>query len=256
MANERLRGSIAAAGLTLDEVAAEVKVDPKTVERWITQERAPHRTHRWKTAQLLGKDEAYLWPQVLKDKRTINASEAEMVKLYPHRGAVSHEFWQSLMTNANDSIDMLVYAGLFMPDNNPELAQTLIDKAKSGVRIRILLGDPDGNAVVRRGEEEHTGSGMAERIRMAMIMLEPAINSPDVYFRLHDTTLYNSLFRSDETMMVNMHIYGIAAVNAPVMHLQRIPGGRMFTTYQACFERVWDEAQPFEKFKAGRKKAS
>jgi hypothetical protein len=42
------------------EVAAQVGVDPKTVERWIVLGRIPHRSHRWATASLLGTDEAYL----------------------------------------------------------------------------------------------------------------------------------------------------------------------------------------------------
>lgn len=142
MANERLRASIAGAGLTLTDVADHVGVDPKTVHRWISTERTPHRTHRWSTAKLLGKDEAYLWPEIMKDNRILAASEAELVRLYPHRGAVSHETWKSLTEDAQDSIDMLVYAGLFMPDNNPDLAMTLIKKAKDGVRVRILMGDP------------------------------------------------------------------------------------------------------------------
>lgn len=89
---------------------------------------------------------------------------------------------------------------------------------------------------------------------MAMIMLEPAINFPDVTFRLHNTTLYNSVFRSDDTMMVNTHIHGIAAVNAPVLHLQRISGGGMFMTYQNCFERIWQAAWSFDRFDAKRER--
>ena len=61
MANERLRSSITGARLTITEVAAQVGVDPKTVERWIVLGRIPHRSHRWATAALLGTDEAYLF---------------------------------------------------------------------------------------------------------------------------------------------------------------------------------------------------
>ncbi|WP_197682482.1 helix-turn-helix transcriptional regulator [Jiangella sp. DSM 45060] len=42
MPNERLRSRITAAGLTLDDIATHVEVDPKTVERWITTDRVPH----------------------------------------------------------------------------------------------------------------------------------------------------------------------------------------------------------------------
>jgi hypothetical protein len=70
VANERLRSCIAGARLTIPDVAAQVGVDPKTVERWIILGRVPHRSHRWATASLLGTDEAYLWPEVMDDART------------------------------------------------------------------------------------------------------------------------------------------------------------------------------------------
>jgi hypothetical protein len=42
--NERLRSRITGAHLTITEVAAQVGVDPKTVERWIVLGRIPHRS--------------------------------------------------------------------------------------------------------------------------------------------------------------------------------------------------------------------
>ena len=63
--NERLRGSLATAQLRTADVAERTGVDPKTVERWITQARLPHRTHRVAVAKMLAVDEAYLWPEVL-----------------------------------------------------------------------------------------------------------------------------------------------------------------------------------------------
>src|SRR5947209_5102615 len=142
MANERLRSTIAAAGQSFETVATHVGVDPKTVERWITSERKPHRTHRWRTAELLGRDEAYLWPSVLSDKRTQAASEAEVVHLYPNRGAVPVALWRSMIDQAADSLDFLAYAGLFLPDTNPDLARVLAERGAAGTRVRILLGDP------------------------------------------------------------------------------------------------------------------
>lgn len=45
MTNERLRATITDAGLSLQEFGEQVGVDPKTVERWITKDRTPHRSH-------------------------------------------------------------------------------------------------------------------------------------------------------------------------------------------------------------------
>jgi hypothetical protein len=87
-----VRSCITGARLTISDVAAQVGVDPKTVERWIVLGRVPHRSHRWATASLLGTDEAYLWPEIADDRRTQATSTAELVTLYPNRGAVAKLF--------------------------------------------------------------------------------------------------------------------------------------------------------------------
>jgi transcriptional regulator with XRE-family HTH domain len=244
MTNERLRSVIAAAGYSYETVATDVGVDPKTVERWVTSGRTPHRTHRWRAARLLGHDEAYLWPAVLGDARTGAASEAELLRMYPTRGSVPMDLWMSQLREAGESLDLLAYAGLFLLDNNPDVADLIKTRAEMGTQVRILLGDPDSNIVRLRGQEEGIGDGLAERIRIALRYLTPAIGAPGVQIRQHSTTLYASIYRSDDSMLVNLHIFGSGAPANPVMHLRRVPGGRVFASYQRSFERVWHSATP------------
>ena len=92
--NERLRGSLASAQLRTADLAERIGVDPKTVERWITQGRQPHRAHRVAVAQILDVDEAYIWPSVLSSPATQSASVAELLELHPSRAAVPHAVWR------------------------------------------------------------------------------------------------------------------------------------------------------------------
>jgi transcriptional regulator with XRE-family HTH domain len=246
MPNERLRNRIAAAGLALADVAAHVQVDPKTVERWITKDRVPHRTHRWKTAELLDTDETYLWPTVADDLRTTAASQAEFVTLYPSRGAVPEQLWSALLENAQSNVDVLAYAGLFLADGRPDLSNVLSAKADEGVSVRLLFGDPDSEAIRLRGDEEGIGEGMAARVRLVLTYLRDLLSASDVQVRLHQTTLYNSIYRFDDDMLVNAHVYGAPAAQNPVMHLQRVPGGRLFGHYLKSFDKVWESAQPVD----------
>ncbi len=77
MTNERLRSAIHSAGLSIELLSDRAGVDPKTVERWITKDRVPHRAHRDVLTRLLGKPEAFLWPSTESEARTQSASAAE-----------------------------------------------------------------------------------------------------------------------------------------------------------------------------------
>jgi transcriptional regulator with XRE-family HTH domain len=240
--NERLRQAILDADLTLDDLAAEIGIDPKTVERWITRGRVPHPANRAKTARVLGLDESVLWPQ-LDDARAGAVVSSEVLRVYPDRGAVPPGSWYELISSAHENVDILVYAGLFLSDGRADLPTLLREKADEGLSIRLLLGDPESDAVARRGAEERVGEAMAARIHLSMSYMRPAFDVPGVEVRLHETTLYNSIFRFDDDLLVNMHVYGAVAAKSPVMHVRRIAGGRLFPHYVASFERVWDEAK-------------
>ena len=242
MGNDRLRAAIGTAGLGIEDVAARVEVDPKTVERWISTGRVPHRPHRFAAAQLLCRDEAYLWPETVDDPHSQRANEAELVRLYSTRAAVPRGLWRSLLENASEAVEILVYAGQFLIDTHPDLAGLLVDKARGGAGVRLLLGDPASDAVQRRGEEEGIGADLAARIRLSLAGLRAALEDPQVQFRLHNTTLYCSMYRFDDDIFVNTHVLGAPAAHAPVLHLRRAPGGRLFDQYLASFERVWGSA--------------
>ena len=59
--NEPLRRALLRARLREDDVAARLGVDPKTVRRWLNG-RLPYPHNRAAIAELVGADEAELWP--------------------------------------------------------------------------------------------------------------------------------------------------------------------------------------------------
>ncbi|GGT54986.1 hypothetical protein GCM10014713_55820 [Streptomyces purpureus] len=75
----------------------------------------------------------------------------------------------------------------------------------------------------------------------------PLLGTPGVELRRHGTTLYNSLYRADDQMLVNAHVWGVNAYGAPVWHLRRNGAGGMFDTYAASFDAVWETARPVER---------
>jgi hypothetical protein len=100
--------------------------------------------------------------------------------------------------------------------------------------------------VAERGATEGIDAGLAAKVRNAIVLFRPLLAEPGVGMRLHGTVLYNSIYRTDDQLLVNTHIYGVMANNAPVFHLRKIPGGEMASTYMDSFDRVWDLAAPYE----------
>lgn len=242
MGNERLRAAMSAATVDLDTVATATSVDPKTVQRWLNG-RVPHPRHRWKLVELLGEEEGYLWPDVLNGRST-EASKAELLTLYPHRADIPSELWRHLFAHAERAIDVLVYAATFLHEQIPDLNEILRERADAGCRVRVALGEPGGAAVLQRGEEEQFGLGISTRCEIALLHYRPLFDHPQVDVQLHDTTLYNSLYRFDDELLVNTHVYGWNAFATPVLHVRRIAGGQLFTTYLQSFESVWGQAKP------------
>jgi hypothetical protein len=245
MANERLRAALARDRWTVSGFADVLSVDHKTVERWITKDRTPHRTTVIAAAKLLNEDPAYLWPDF--GRRVVSdETHGEVITVYTERSSVPNSLWLSLLRAATDSIDILVYAGLHLPEANPSWPEEIRKKGEESVKVRIAFGDPESPNVRARGDEEGVGAGLAARINYALAWHRPIFGSPNLSIGLHSTVLYNSILRFDDQMLVNPHIYSMPAFRAPIIHLRRIQGGPLFQTYAECFERIWSESRPFD----------
>lgn len=242
MPNERLRASLLEHGLTPMLLGDRLGVDHKTVERWIAG-RLPYRKHRYAVSAQLGVAESYLWPDALSREQIAAASEGEVLAIYPHRTDVPHALWERLFSEAEREIGVLVYSGLFLSEETA-LKKVLAEKAKAGVRVRILLGDPASPQVAQRGEDEGVGEVQAGKIRNALVQYRKLRTIDGIEFRFHQTILYNSIYIGDDQLLVNTHLYGLSAPGAPVWHLRKLAGGEIASMYLESFERVWEDAVP------------
>ncbi len=272
--NETLRRAIFNARLTEADVATRLRVDPKTVRRWL-EGRLPYPRHRWDLANLLKADEAELWPElrairaarsrpaeitavyphrssVTQDGwlghfiRAARSRPAEITAVYPHRSSVTQDGWLGHFESAEHAIDILAYSGLFLAEN-ASMLRLLERKAAAGVTIQIALGDPDSPHVAQRGAEEGIGQAMAAKIRNAIVLYRPLCAATGVQIRLHRTVLYNSIYRADDQVLVNQHVYGIPASHSPVYHFYRVESDGMFDCYLNSFNRVWSTSDPLDR---------
>jgi transcriptional regulator with XRE-family HTH domain len=244
MANERLRAVLLDKGITPEDLAGRLGVNAKTVQRWITQGREPYRRHRHQIAAIAGVEESYLWPDALSTEQIAEASNDELMAAFAHRSDVSAALWRHHFEHAERQIDVLVYAGMFLAEDGAIL-RTFAEKAKAGVQLRILLGDPDSPAVADRAVEEGAEGAMAAKISSVFPHYRPLAKLDGVEIRLHDTVLYNSIYRADDYLLVNTHVYGMPAARGPVWHMRKVAGGELVSTFVECFELIWSAAKPW-----------
>ncbi len=232
--NETLRRAIFSAGLSEDDVAARLGVDPKTVRRWLDG-RLPYPRLRWHLAALLEADETDLWPELLA-ARSASAMSADVMAIYPRRSSVPRDFWYRFFDSACQEIGILACSGLFIAE-----ADGLIDllrlKTASGVRLRIALRHPDGQQI---------DSMTAEDVPDALDLFGPLFQeSPNAELRTHQTHLPNAIYHSDNQLLINQYAHGIAAGSSPVLHLRGDRSAEMTAVYLASFERIWASAASY-----------
>ncbi|MGH3221591.1 MAG: XRE family transcriptional regulator [Streptosporangiaceae bacterium] len=222
-------------------MAARLGVDPKTVRRWLNG-RLPYPHNRAAIAELVGANEADLWPDA-GGPLAARARPEELRRVYSHRWAIPREVWVRLFGAAEHEIAILAYSALFLAEDTGIL-RILDSKGRSGVTVRIALGDPDGPNIAERGNDEGIGDAMPAKIRNALTLYRPLCAVENIEIRLHRTVLYNSIYRADQQMLINQHTYGIPAAQAPVFCLCAADGGEMAAVYLDSFERVWASATP------------
>jgi transcriptional regulator with XRE-family HTH domain len=234
--NEALRQALLRARLREDDIAAHLGVDPKTVRRWLNG-RVPYPHNRSAIADLVGVDEADLWPGT-GGPLAGRARPGELGVVYPHRWAIPRAVWTRFFGAAEQEIAILAYSALFLAEDEGIL-QILAARARVGVHVRIALGDPDSHHVAERGEEEGIGTAMSAKIRNALTLYATLRGIGNIEIRLHDAVLYNSIYRAGDHLMINQHSFGVPAAHSPVFELQQAGVDGMADAYLGSFERIW-----------------
>lgn len=203
MSNDALRKAITDAGMDVDELAAIVEVDVKTVQRWISGRR-PYTRLRGRVAKALGTREQVLWPDSrpsparpsVHDDRTVGA---ETILAYNSSGDPDAPGWYTLMLDASEHID-LRDATLHDIVATRGVIELLGAKGASGCRVRINVAEPhDGwNAEWEDDPEYDAADDDDDPTNLARRLLAPLIGKPGIVIRQYVIGSPDSLLRFDD----------------------------------------------------------
>jgi lambda repressor-like predicted transcriptional regulator len=243
--NRQLRAHMDRKGLGAEGLADLIAVDAKTVERWLSGERAPYPQNARRAAEVLDCDPADLWPDLF-PIMTPPSGGTVAVSVYSSRADVPPSVWRQLFEDAAEHIDILVYGGTFLFDGLPRFTKILAAATDRGVAVRFVIGDPDSPAVAQRGQEEGIRAALAARCQMTLTRLQPLSGTSGLEIRTHTTPLYTSMFRADDTLIANPHLYGAPASDNPAIVIKRGDAPDLWDDHRLAFERVWKTARPIQ----------
>jgi lambda repressor-like predicted transcriptional regulator len=248
--NVALDWAMKSKGVSARKLARAIGVTEITVRRWLENVQIKVRLDNAQAAaRQLGCTPHDLWPDQFSASQEPSSTMGDKhvrfnPALYASRTEVPITVWQNHFDHARSAIDILAFAATFLFDTLDGFTATLADAARRGVQIRFLIGDPDGDNTALRGKEEGIGESVHARSHNSVELLRPYTTTPGLDVRTHETTLYTSIFRVDDDMIVNFHIYGSPGRDNPVMVFSRQQEPRLWATFERAFTRVWDNARP------------
>ncbi|WP_152186426.1 helix-turn-helix domain-containing protein [Segeticoccus rhizosphaerae] len=243
MGNQRLRSAMDHAGVTIEGLARDIEVDPKTVQRWLAG-RIPHARHRWAVADRVDEDEEFLWPGARRRPAEALGSVAELVAAYAYRSDAEPSRWWTLITGAQNRIDLMGYTLYFLPEQHPDLIRVLSQKCAAGCRIRMMVASPEAESLQLREVEEHAPITLSARLQTSLIAFKPLLACDGAQLRYQDVPLYNSVFRFDDEMFMTPHLYATPGHKAPLLHLRRLGPNGLFDRFAEHFEAIWAASEP------------
>jgi len=230
--NERLRELLLSLNTTPANLASRLGIDPKTVERWITNgARNPHPRIAYRVAQLLNVDVTYLWPTLHGRRASKISGTDELLAMWPGRAAVPYDLWTRLFAEASRRITIMGDPGL--PDLVPHLARLLTIKAAQGVTVRVILTDP----------ASATNPADTARAHIADAVYRPLIEH-GVSVAHYPGRLATTILMVDDDLIVRTGIDGCPAAFAPIIHLRALVDGPLSRSYLTSLDAITDEAIP------------
>lgn len=225
VANERLRGAMVSANVTIQGLADRLGLDVKSVERWLTSDRTPHARNAHAAAKILAADAYRLWPGLEVRHRSQPTPRDELVACYPSRGVVPADSWRLLLESAVGAMDLAVSSLLWLTDTVWDLHTLVAEKASAGVRVRIITPAP-GTAPATLAD------------------VFPGLETIPGVRLVEHTALRGDLFRADDDVLVTTPVDGLTPALSPVLHLRRLGTAPLTGGYLTALDHLGTTGTP------------
>ncbi len=206
MVNENLYQALESADLTAEDLAGLVRVDIRTVRRWLSG-KPPYPRHRAKIARALRLTEQALWPDIPSSTET---QPRDLLTGYPSADSIAIPSTETLIQAAQQQIQLVdeTLADYLRQDGITEL---LIQKAQQAVPVRIIV--------------------VATTSRLASLLEHPGIE-----LRVIEPRDHQSIHRYDDQMLITLPLVGDSDDPPPLIHIRRKGTGGLFDRFAGHME--------------------
>jgi len=273
MANEHLYAALHAAGIDADDLAVAVRVDTKTVERWLAG-RTPHPRHRRTVARALNRPEHQLWPELTPNPTEDDGDEhgrrpnhptvrlGDLLGAYPSSSHPDALDALTVLAAAEQRIDLLDETLIHLL-SRPDITDLLSDQAGGGCQIRILIAHPDSTWMTSQDVLPTDWAPATSRAdqqpdlpywkdpqtlkrlesERAHGYLTPLLEHPGITAREYLAPRFNTIIRADDQMLTTLHLFQQPQSDAPLLHLKRRTHDDLFDRFASHYDTLWNHAR-------------
>ena len=219
-----LRTALTTAGLTADEFADIVRVDPKTVGRWLAGHSTPYPRHRITISRALDLPEHQLWPELTDPAAA------------PQTASGSAD---------TDSFSEMIRTWAFLDDSDAPNPIALLHECEGPVDVLdntrgIELGAPLIDALT-----QHADKGHEVRVLTAYPHRRqtPLVQHENIELRVLDGWVTYGILRAGDTALFTVNFQGIDNDPPILLHVDRDTGGGLSDRLTEIFQDHWDNAE-------------
>lgn len=172
------------------------------------------------------------------------AAFPEVVRVYAAQNSAADEIQQQ--AREAKELDVLAVRGLGLIGLNDSLLRACLprDQGGKGLRIRVLLLDPDSDVLDRRAAEiGESSESLAGGVRLAEARLRELAASSEIEVYRYRMLPTWRLIRTDSTMFVSAFDAGWEGHESATYKVMETPHGPLFRGFRRMFNAIVDGAE-------------